>query len=60
MGTYQHNINTKTGKRIKVLENFKYLGSWMQSTEKDIVRKSLAWKSCHKLSKIWNLLFERV
>ena len=35
-------------------DNFKYLGGWMESSEKDFeIRKALAWKACHKLSKIW-------
>ena len=47
-------INSKSGQAIKVVENFKYLGAWMESSEKDInVRKALAWQTCHKLSKIW-------
>jgi len=37
----QVNINTKTGKEIKVVENFKYMGSWMQSTGKDMEQSRL-------------------
>ena len=49
------NINTRNGERLEVVANFKYLGSWMESTEKDFeVRKALAWSSCHKLKRIWN------
>ena len=41
-------------------KNFKYLGSWMESLEKDFdVRKALAWSSCHKLQKIWNSTLSR-
>ena len=37
-----------------MVEDFKYLGSWMQSSMKDIkTRKAQAWIACHKLSKIW-------
>ena len=44
----------KSGGVIKVVDNFKYLGGWMHSTEKDFeIRKALAWSSCHKLQKIW-------
>ena len=47
-------INSKSGQPIKVVGNFKYLGAWMASSEKDInVRKALAWQACHKLTKIW-------
>ena len=38
---------------IKVVENFKYLGGLMKSTEDDIkVRKALAWSACNKLRKV--------
>ena len=38
---------------LKIVEHFKYLGAWMQSTEKDMtVRKVLAWSACHKLRKV--------
>ena len=47
------NISTKAGKKINVVDNFKYLGAWMTSSEKDNVRKALAWKACQKLAKIW-------
>ena len=47
-------IKSRSGDAIKVVQNFKYLGAWMASSEKDLnVRKALAWKACHKLSKIW-------
>ena len=48
-------VKVKDGKVLKVVENFKYLGAWTQSTEKDIaVRKAYARSSCHKLRKIWS------
>ena len=47
-------ITGKNGGIIKVVNNFKYLGGSMQSTEKDFeMRKALAWPSCHKLKKVW-------
>ena len=47
-------VKTKSGKIIKQVENFKYLGAWTQSSDKDIkVRKALAWSACNKLDKIW-------
>ena len=50
----QVNIRTLEGEPIKVVPNFKYLGAWTESTQKDInVRKALAWSACHKLKKIW-------
>ena len=45
---------------LEIVGNFKYLGSWMESTEKDFeIRKALAWSSCHKLKKIWNSTLSR-
>ena len=39
---------------IKQVENFKYLGGWLKSSENDIgIRIALAWSACHKLNKIW-------
>ena len=47
-------VKAKDGRTIKEVDNFKYLGAWMASSEKDInVRKALAWQACHKLTKIW-------
>ena len=44
---------------IKIVDNFKYLGSWMKSSEQDIkVRKALAWEACHKLSRVWRTLLK--
>lgn len=54
------NITTQSGSTIKTVQNFKYLGAWMESTEKDFkVRKALAWSACHKLCKIWNSSLSR-
>ena len=48
------------GKAIKIVENFKYIGSWMISLEQDIkVRKALAWDACHKLSRVWSSPLKR-
>lgn len=47
-------IRTRSGDLVEEVKNFKYLGSNMESSEKDFqVRKALAWSSCHKLRKIW-------
>ena len=56
--TFNHNnpveLKVRCGENIKVVDDFKYLGAWMKSTEKDfIIRKALAWAACHKLDKIW-------
>ena len=48
-------IKAKDGSTIKVTKNFKYLGGWSESSQKDFeVRKALAWSACHKLKKIWS------
>ena len=53
-------ITTKSGKLLKVVDNFKYLGSWTQSTSKDFeIRKALAWNVCHKMRKIWKSSLKR-
>ena len=46
-------ITSKGGTQLEVVEDFKYLGSWMSSTEADIKnRKGMAWRACNKLDKI--------
>ena len=48
-------IKSISGNPIKEVSNFKYLGGWMKSTEKDVkVRKALALDACHKLGKLWS------
>ena len=42
------------GRKIKVVEDFKYLGAHAESSERDIkIRKALAWVACHKMQKVW-------
>ena len=53
-------LKTIGGKAIKIVENFKYLGSWMISSEQDIkVKKALAWDACHKLNRVWSSPLKR-
>lgn len=43
------------GVNIKLVKDFKYLGSHINSSEDDFkIRKGLAWKACNKLNKIWH------
>ena len=42
-------IKISTGAILDVVEDFKYLGSWTQSSSKDISTR----KGCNKLAKIW-------
>ena len=46
---------TVEGINIECIDDYKYLGSWIGSTEKNVgIRKALAWKASNKLSRIWN------
>jgi hypothetical protein len=39
---------------LKVIPDFKYLGGWMASSERDIKsRKGQAWRALHGMRKIW-------
>ena len=47
-------IRTNDGSELEKVQDFKYLGAWMDSSGKDIkTRKAAAWRACNKLSKIW-------
>ena len=48
------NIKAKNGKNIKIVEDFKYLGSYVNTSSSDIkIRKALAWTACHNMLKVW-------
>ena len=48
-------LKTVNNENINKVDNFKYLGAWIDHTANDVkVRKTLAWKYCNKLHKIWN------
>ena len=47
-------IHTVDGSCLEEVKVFKYVLSWVKSTEQDIkVRKAMAWKACNKLTEIW-------
>ena len=47
-------ITTLNGSALAIKDDFKYLGSYISSTEKDIqVRKAQAWRALHNLKKLW-------
>ena len=47
-------LSTSAGSSLKKVNDFKYLGAWVATTEHDfIVRKAKAWAACHKMKKIW-------
>ena len=53
-------IKTKSGRELKYVVNFKYLGGRMISSEKDFeIRKALAWAACNKLKTVWNSTLKR-
>ena len=42
------------GTKLKEVNDFKYLGSWVDSTEEDIrIRKGLVWAAANKMKKKW-------
>ena len=47
-------LKTVNNENIKKVDDFKYLGAWIDNTANDVkVRKALALKACNKLNKIW-------
>jgi hypothetical protein len=54
----EHNsLRTIAGEMLKEVDDFKYLGSWVESTEADIkVRKALAWRALNKMSSIMEII----
>ena len=50
----QQPLHTIDGTQLEQKDDFKYLGSWADSSEKDIdIRKALAWKAINDMSKVW-------
>ena len=47
-------LHTRDGTELEWKGDFKYLGSWVDSSEKDIaIRKAQAWKALNGMSRIW-------
>ena len=47
-------IKSSSGKVLKCVEDFKYLGSFIMDSAKDFnTRKGMAWMACNRLDKIW-------
>ena len=47
-------IRAASGKEIDKVEDFVYLGSWVNDSVHDfMVRKAKAWAACHQLKNIW-------
>ena len=48
-------LTTTGGTALKEVKDFKYLGSWVNSTEQDLkVRKALAWRALNGMASVWN------
>ena len=48
-------LKTNDGTELEKVEDFKYLGSWVDSTDKDInIRKAQAWHALNKMNCMWN------
>ena len=53
-------LTAKSDRVIKEVEDFQYLGSWVQTSEKDLsVRIGKAWFASNKLEKIWKSKLNR-
>ena len=62
--TYNINVSealkTSEGTELERKEDFKYLGSWIDSTEKDIrIRKAQAWQALNRMRNIWESRMSR-
>ena len=50
----QDSLKASSGRDLKRVEDFKYLGSFIMDSNKDFkTRKAMAWVACNKLDKIW-------
>ena len=53
-------ISSIDGTDLKRVEDFKYLGALVDSSEKDVkMRKSQAWRTCHQIRNVWNSKLSR-
>ena len=47
-------VHTRDGTTLRFESDFKYLGSWINSSEKDLkIRKGQAWSVLHSMKKVW-------
>ena len=48
-------LKTNDGTELEKVEDFKYLGSWVDSIDKDIkIRKAPTWQALNKMNCMWN------
>ena len=56
----QFEIKAIDGSNLKRVDDFKYLGAWIDSSAKDLkIRKALAWRTCHQMRNIWKSTLSR-
>ena len=54
MSLFAHSLVSEYGNTLEAVDDFVYLGAWVESAEHDIkVRKAKAWAACHKMKAIW-------
>ena len=47
-------MKTLNGRELKCVQDYKYLGSFISSSEKDFkTRKGMAWTACNNLHNVW-------
>ena len=52
--TLTKSLTTGNEKALEEVNDYRYLGSWINSTEHDIkVRKALAWRARNSMRKVW-------
>ena len=45
---------------LKVVDNFKYLGSLMASSDQHFyIRKAMAYLACHNIKRLWNSILDK-
>ena len=50
-----HPVRTLNGTSLKQVEDYKYLGAYISSSEKDFAtRNGMAWSACNDMHKIWS------
>ena len=59
--TIQHfEIKAIDGSNLKRVKDFKYIGAWIDSSATNlIIRKALAWRTCHQMRNIWKSTLSR-
>ena len=51
----QFDIKTIDGTDLKIVEDFKYIRAWVDSSEKYVnIRKAQAWRNCYQMRNICN------